>query len=111
MVDDTDTMQISGDSGDDTGGGGDGGSFDPSFATDSLVGGLGDAASSLWHAAGHVAHGVYDYAATVGRTFAATGDAFIDDRAGVLHQEDLREKAKADAEDEFHQAGQDLLGN
>jgi hypothetical protein len=90
---------------------GDLGSFDPSLATASVKTGLGDTLSSAWHAAGHLAHAGYDFAASTVHAAEAAGDAFVGDFDATRHR---MEQAGYDSEDmrnQFHQAGQDLWGN
>jgi hypothetical protein len=93
------------------GDGGGWGSFDPSSVTDSVTGGLGDAASSAWHAAGHAAHGVYDAGRTLGHSVAAGWDAATGETADTLHQMHEAYDAQQDMYRDFHEAGQDLWGN
>jgi hypothetical protein len=91
--------------------GGGWGSFDPSVATDSVMGGLGDVGSGLWHAAGHVAKGAYDFGASTVHGVEAAADAFWGDREGTNHRMDQAKADAADMRSQLHQAGQDLWGN
>jgi hypothetical protein len=95
----------------DNGGDGGWGSFDPSSVTDSVTGGLGDAASSAWHAAGHLAHAAYDEGGAFVHSAEAAADAWISDKEGTSHQIDEAEADHSEAKREWHQAGQDLWGN